>query len=254
MALRGRLVALEGPSGVGKSTTARYLSDRSGWGTLSEAFVRLEPSRSLAFGSVSELITIEEALLDEEWRRYREARRRCRRGENVVADTGFLGPLTYTAGLVALGRSPPSALATIGPAVRTRFFQGELGWPDGIIYLDLAPAELLHRSSNDPLGHSGPLAARHHAVGRFERGFYLGFLMRRWPGRVVRVPASAPPHAVAQRVGAIASGFPPSEPSLEETMAVIDRLVERPRPAAPRAARTPATLKRGTRPLRPPRR
>ena len=254
MALCGRLVALEGASGVGKSTLARLLRDRWGWGTLAEAFSRLRPVPGLEFGSSEELIAIEETLLEEECRRYREARRRCRRGEDVVADTGFLGPLTYTAGLVALGRAPSSALRAVRRKVQVRFSLGELGWPDGILYLDLAPAELRRRSVRDPVGHPEPLAARHRAVGRFERAFYLRILAPLWPGRVVLVPATASPSVVAWRANTIASGFPRSAPRVETTREIVDLLLTSTRRGATRVARAPATLKKGTRPHVAPRR
>lgn len=239
---------------MGKSTTARLLRERRGWGTLPEACARLRPPPSLEFGSPSELIALEEELLAEECRRYREARRRCRRGESVVADTGFLGPLTYTAGLVALGRSPRSVLRTIRRAVEVRFVRGELGWPDGTIYLDLEPSGLRRRTANDPLGHPESLAERHRAVARFERRFFLRSLARRWPERVVLLRASASPEAVARRADAIASGFPRFEPSLEETVAALDPLAANSRSPAVRGARASATLKKDTRPPRAPRR
>lgn len=245
--LRGRLVALEGPSGIGKSTTARLLHERQGWGMLAEAFDRLQPPPSLEFGSVAELVAIEERLLDEECRRFREARGRCRRGEDVVADTGFLGPLTYTAGLVALGRSPPSALSTVRAAVEARLARGELGGPDGTIYLELTPSELRRRSSTDPHGLPEALAARHRAVARFERRSYFEALARRWPGRVVILPASADPPTLAQRAGAIAAGFPRREPTREGLTGIVDLVVACARSSADRAVRSSAILKKDPR-------
>ena len=254
MTVRGRLVALEGRSGVGKSTTVRLLSDRLGWRAVPEAISRLDPPPSLVFRSSAELVRIEEALLDEERRRYREATRRCRRGEDVVADTAFLGPLTYTAGLVARGWAPPAVLARIHRVVRDRLLRRELGWPDGIVYLDLPTSELRRRSSHDRLGHPEPLAARHRSVGRFERQFYLRVLSRRWPSRFVRVPTFASPEAVVERVNGIAREFPRSEPPIGQGTEIVDLLGPGTGTSRARAARSSATLKSGTWPPRAPRR
>ncbi len=254
MTVRGRLVALEGPSGAGKSTIVRLLADREGWSAMPEAFSRLESPPPLDFRSPAELLRIESVLLDEEGRRYREARRWCRRGEDVIADTNFLGPLTYTAGLVALGRAPPSVLGAVHRAVRRRLLRGELGWPDGIVYLDLPFSELRHRAARDPIGHPEPLATRHRSVARFERRFYLRVLSKRWPDRSVRVPADAPPAAVVERVSALAGGFPRTAPPIAERMDLVDLLGAGTRESRVRAARAPATLKSGTSPPRAPRR
>ena len=113
---RGRLVALEGGSASGKSTLVTAAARTFGWRPLAEAFDRLDPAPSLDFDSPRELLRLEATLLAEEVRRYHEARRLTERGATVLADTGFLGPLTYTLGLVERGRAP----ASVAPRQRSK--------------------------------------------------------------------------------------------------------------------------------------
>jgi len=99
----GRIVALEGRSGVGKSRLLRFLLDRHPeWVGIPEAYERLRPRPSLDVPDRVELGTVERRLLREERRRYREAIRRRAEGRTVILDTGPFGPLTYAVGLARL--------------------------------------------------------------------------------------------------------------------------------------------------------
>src|SRR5579863_7292459 len=95
-----RIVALEGTSGVGKSRVARALAlPGSGTVLLPEAYDRLDPAPSLAVPDRRALWGVEARLLRAEVGRYREALRWRGQGRVVIADTGFLGPLTYSVGM-----------------------------------------------------------------------------------------------------------------------------------------------------------
>ncbi|MFY9717656.1 MAG: hypothetical protein WAK40_06970, partial [Thermoplasmata archaeon] len=101
------VVAVEGISGSGKSTLVARAADEFGWVPLAEAYDRLEPRPALGVRSAPALERVERQLFEEDGRRFEAAQALVRRGATVLADTGFLGPLTYTAGLVALGAVPP---------------------------------------------------------------------------------------------------------------------------------------------------
>lgn len=223
MRRRGRIIALEGPSGAGKTTITRVAARAFGWVPLKEAFERLEPPPSLRFRTSKELLSLETSLLAEEARRYRVAVERRRAGQTVVADTGFLGPLTYTAGLVTLGAAPPRVFEQLRSLLERGESSGRIGLPDQIAYLDVPGRARRSRSSRDPRGHPKEFAARHEAVGREERTFYRSLARGPLSGRVHFVSGTGPPETVAERVrAAVASpGGPPS------TGATLDDLLAR---------------------------
>ena len=254
MSTLGRLIALEGPSGVGKSTTALRVAPHLGWYPLAEAFARLRPPPSLAFRTGPGLVTLEERLLAEEGRRYGEAIGRSRRGQRVLADTGFLGPLTYAAGLVAGGWTQPAVLDRVRRTFDRRWAEGKIGWPDAVLYLDLPGPALALRAARDTEGHPKALALRHRSVARFERAFYLHDLERCWPGRVIRIPAAGSPLAVARRVEAALGHLPRPGAGEVPDSRPFDRLVRRAEAAAARRSRSAAILKKGTRSHGAPRR
>ena len=105
------VVSVDGPSAAGKSTVVARAAALFGWVPLAEAFDRIDPAPDLRFSSDRELEELERTLLEEDARRYRNALSLRATGLTVVTDTGFLGPLTYTAGLVALGRASPTGAA-----------------------------------------------------------------------------------------------------------------------------------------------
>ena len=107
------IVSIDGPSATGKSTVVGTAAATLGWVPLAEAFDRLDPTPDLRFRSDRELAELERALLEEDGRRWTLAREIRGRRLTVVTDTGFLGALTYTEGLVVLGVGP--APGSAGP-------------------------------------------------------------------------------------------------------------------------------------------
>jgi thymidylate kinase len=195
----GRVVALEGPSGAGKSTAASRLAPRLGGIRLAEAYRRLRPTPSLALGTPRELAGLEARLLHEELRRYVEARRLADRGRVVVVDTGFLGPISYSRALVALGLAPPSLVGRLVHRAGQALAHGRWGFPDLTIYLSVGDRELRRRVATDPVGHPPAWAARHSAAGRIERTLYRQVLAPLLGPHFVSVPASGSPAGVVRR-------------------------------------------------------
>jgi len=212
----GRLVAVEGGSASGKTTLVRVTARRLGWRPLAEAVDRLDPSPSIEFASPRELLQLEETLLAEEVRRYREARAWCHGGFTVIADTGFLGPLTYTRGLVDLHRAPGSVMRTLERSARALVAKGALGIPDLTVYLRTTPRERAFRARSSAPAHPSGLRARHEAVGRVESRLYREVFPRLLPDRFRTLRAKAGPIPLSARLSAIASagdGGPPSNRS-----------------------------------------
>lgn len=253
MPRRPLLIALDGPSGAGKTTVAREAARAFGWLYLPEAYARLEPPPSLRFSSTRELVGLERLLLVEEARRYREARAELGRGRTVVGDTGFLGPLTYAAGLVALGEAPRAAFGELRRFVE-RLGRRAPGLPDVLVYLDVPPRLRRSRVANDPRGHPHLLAALHEAVGREERRFYLGAAARLLGRRFVRLPGQGGTERVARRLGEAVRNlvpWPAPRDLPKELLDALDRLA-RP-PGRPTSRRAPATVKKKTPSARDPR-
>ncbi len=249
MPRKGRIVALEGESAVGKSTVAALLARRVDGALLAEAYDRLRPSPSLSFRNDRELFVLETALLREEVRRYRAARALALRGLTVVADTGFLGPLSYTAGLVVLGRCAPATYARLLRAATPLLRAGSLGVADLTVLLTAPRAVLARRAARDPGRHPAEFRERHRAVGRLERSQFLGELARAFPGRVVRVSATGEPERTVGRIEKRLAGLT----VLREPAGRVSALLAAWRPAPPSGtARRAATLKKGTPPARVP--
>jgi len=183
MGERGRVIALEGGSAAGKTTLVRAAAQQLGGYPLAEAVDRLDPSPSLEFSSSRELLQLESLLLTEESRRYREARRAAQRGETVFADTGFLGPVTYTRGLVALGRAGAPVYRSVERIARDLVDRGALGIPDLTVYLATTPRERARRARADRPHHARPEFARHEAVGAVERTYFEELFPDALPGR-----------------------------------------------------------------------
>ncbi len=194
------IVALEGPSAAGKSTTAARLAARRGWAVIAEAVDRLDPPPSLRLGSESELLALETKLLKEEERRFAAAARLAAQGTTVVCDTGFLGPLSYTAGLRATGRCEARTFRRLLAVVRRQARAERLGLADLSVYLAAPPPVRSARARADPVRHPPEFRARHEEVGRFEWEVYRPWLAARQPGRVVVVRSTGDAEAVARAV------------------------------------------------------
>jgi hypothetical protein len=145
----------------------------SGWMVLLEAYRQMRRPPSLEFHSAAELVDLERRLIREDSKRYLEARTRAAAGGTVLADTGFLGPLTYTWALVGIGAAPPSALTAVVQFARELSERGEWGLADAYVYLDTPTSIRSDRVRRDPAGHPADLARRHERVGGLERRFYL---------------------------------------------------------------------------------
>ena len=251
MARRGRLIAIEGASGSGKTTLVQAAARSLGWRPLAEAFDRLDPAPSLEFGSPRELLWLEAVLLTEEVHRYDEARRATARGETVLADTGFLGPLTYTRGLADLGRVPIATARTVERTVRSLLRGGALGVPDLTVYLTTTVAERRRRARSRGRRSSASLEARHEAVGVIERRFFDEAFASALPGRFRRLRADGRPTDLARRLETLVRTARPTPLSRTEALRLLAR--RRP-PAGKDAVRASApTVKKPTRPAPLPR-
>jgi thymidylate kinase len=198
---RGLVIAVDGPSGAGKSTVTARTAREFGWAPLAEAFDRLTPAPSLDVDADRTLIATERALLGEDGRRWRAARDLADRGTTVVADTGFLGTLTYTAGLGALGLAAPRVLPKLLDEAARRATRSAWGLPDLEVYLACPPSVREARAGRDPVRHPPKLRARHHAVGRLEEGFYRTVLPAVLGRRAIVIRSDGTVDEVVRRVG-----------------------------------------------------
>jgi hypothetical protein len=198
--MRGRVVAVEGPSAAGKSRAVREVAPALGAAPLAEAYDRLTPRPPLRWDSPEALLRLERRLLAEEARRYREARELAVAGALVIADTGFLGPLTYTQALVAHGWAPARVLVRLVEDARTLASEGRWGLPDAWVYLRTSPAERQRRAALDPRGHPASLRRRHERVGASELRFYRERVAPAFGIRFRFVSGTGAPGEVAARV------------------------------------------------------
>jgi thymidylate kinase len=198
--MRGRLVAVEGPSASGKSRAVRGASRRLGATVLPEAYDRIRPALALTWTSAAGLRRLERRLLRDDGRRYREGRERSTGGATVLADTGFLGPLTYTAGLVRLGLAPRPVLVDLLQRARASEAEGQWGLPDAIVYLRTPLAERRRRAEGDPQRHPAHLRRRHEAVATEESRFYRTVVAPEYRDRFVFVSGRGSPDDVVARL------------------------------------------------------
>lgn len=242
----GRLVAVEGPSAVGKTTVTRRIAETSDWTLLGEASLRLRPRLGLRFGSPAELRRIEERLIAEERRRSETARQLTERGVDVLLDTAFFGPATYTAAVARLDPTYAPVAARIVGSVAQDVRTDRLRVPDRVVYLSASDRVLQARAAASRSVHPSRLAERHRMVGPIERGFWTAVASES-RGAVRTLSALGSPASAASRlVRELARPAPP----------LPKRLVLRHLEELRRSAETPVAeiVKNRARSRRPPRR
>jgi hypothetical protein len=229
------IVAVDGPSAAGKSTLVGQAARALGAVPLAEAYDRVEPPVDLRFDTPQALRSIEVALLAEEARRWQAARALRAEGWTVVADTDFLGPLTYTAGLVRLGRAEPALFTALLRRARRLAHDGRWGLPDGLVYLSTPAATRRERVRRDPDRHPADLAVRHEAVGVHEERLYRALRAAALPGRVAWISGASPTARLVPPVARFARSLAPqrgADRSLSLVLAVLERSVVPPSPGA----------------------
>ncbi len=252
---RPTIMAIEGPSASGKSSLVAHLAPRLDAVPISEAYARLDPRPNLRFRSVRDLERLERVLLDEECRRWATAAALRRSGRSVLLDSGFVGPVTYTAGLVAAGYAPPALFDDVSDRALALARRGRLGAPDGTVFLRVGEAERRRRSARDPEGHPADLQAIHRPVARVEAVLYHTAIAHVLGARLRFVDGTGPVEAVARRVGALLPRVPPTPASTRAAVGLV-RAVERAghRLLGEGRDRASATVKKGTRSRPNPRR
>jgi thymidylate kinase len=139
------VIALEGPSGAGKTSVAARLAPLLGGTAVAEAYDRLGRSVPLAFHGRDELSDLERTLLREEGRRWTEAVELRTRGSTAVLDTATFGPLTYAWGLREGVDGGLDVVLELVRTVRRMAIGGRWGIPDLTVYLRTEPQLLEKR-------------------------------------------------------------------------------------------------------------
>ncbi|MCI4373162.1 MAG: ATP-binding protein [Thermoplasmata archaeon] len=209
----GWLVAVEGPSGAGKTSAVHALARRTGRPMLAEAVDRIRPVPRLTWSSDAELLRLESRLLAEDAARYREGRRLARSGATVLADTGFLGPLTYTAGLIREHLAPPELLGALLRTAAEWAREGRWGLPDAVLYVRTSDATRHRRATADPAGHPPSLQLRHQRVAAVEFELY----------RTVVRPTLGPRLRFVSGEGTVEEVVPRLDRALSRTRSVAGR-------------------------------
>ncbi|HTP54516.1 MAG TPA: hypothetical protein VML94_06120 [Thermoplasmata archaeon] len=222
------VVAIEGISGAGKSTLVARAAAEFGWSPLAEAYDRLDPRPAIGVRTPPALARIERRLLDEERRRFENARALVRHGATVLADTGFLGPLTYTAGLAALGVVPRPMTTALLARTRRWARAGRWGAPDAIVYLATRAPTRRRRAKRDPARHPPALAVRHERVGLLEERFYATTVTRLLPGRLLRLDGERPIDRLVPALGRIVRRAVPLADRARTALRLLDGFAEFP--------------------------
>lgn len=252
------LVAVEGHSGIGKSAISRALARSLGALWIAEAFDRVRPRLDLEVRDAAALLRVERRLLLEETARYREATDARRRGRVVVLDTGFLGPVSYAAGLARIEPRFRPALRPLGRDAIRSVRRASLGLADVTVHLRLDGPETLRRIERSWRRHPARWRERHRRVGRIERRLLRTALRPLGPGRVIDVDARGAPGAIVRAVRRALGGRPRGTgPSPRLALAAVRTLLRgaspeaRPRGAPRKRPRPAATVKSGTPSRRP---
>lgn len=199
---RGPIVAVEGPSGVGKSTLVAGLGLPGRIEGIEEAYRLTARPLRLRYHGERELDRIERRLYLLDRARWQRAARRARSGRTVVLDTGPLGTITYTWGLVRLGLADPVTLARAIDRFDADLDRGVMGLPDGVLFLVAPAATRRKRVEADPVGHRVGDRQRFETVGRLEQRLWNRawgpLLGRRW-GRLSAAGTAAEVRAEARR-------------------------------------------------------
>lgn len=249
--MRAIIVALAGSSASGKTTVAATLARRYRWARIDEAFDRLRPRPSLRFDSQAQLVRLELRLLDEEARRFREARTLALGGRVVVADTPFLDPVAYTVGLRVLGLASAATFRTVVGYARRLALQRRLGLPDLTIRLTVSAATRRARAAGSPARHPRAFQERHERVGEAEEAILARWWAARSPGRTRVIRARGPTTSTAERIQRAArQAIPVRDPCLAAAR-VLEELARL--PAGRPVVDGRVNLKKGTQPPRPPR-
>lgn len=230
------MIALEGASGVGKTATSRTLARTLSASRIPEAYDRLRPAPTLEFRDLEELVDLETTLLYEESRRYLEAGRSLGHGADVVLDTGFLGPVTFSAGLAHLDPRWTPAARRIARTAERLVRAGRLGLPDVTIYLDLGAEAVAARVAADPAGHPPERADLYARVATWERRLWVEHFPVGAPGRLIAVRADRPvPSIVRKLTGRLAEVPARRPPSSSEATRTVRSFTPGPprRPAPP---------------------
>jgi hypothetical protein len=196
----GRLVALEGMSGIGKSRAARELA-AGGHGifVVPEAFDRMADPPALVVPDRAALWAVERGLFREELRRCRRAVDRRSRGHLVLVDTGFLGPLTYSIGM-ATWDPRRDIVAPMRALYEQAALASHLELPDLTILLEVSDSTRRRRTAADPIGHPSALRRRHARIGAIEHRLWSGTIARSLGRRFAVVSGAGSPSAVAGRI------------------------------------------------------
>jgi thymidylate kinase len=220
------ILALEGPSGVGKSAVAARLAPLLGATIVPEAYDRLGRSFSLTFHGRDELADLERQLVREDGRRWTDAVEMRGRGTLVLLDTGTFAPLAYSWGLREGVDGALDVVLELARTVRRMVASGKWGLPDLTVYIDVPDSVARARARLDPVGHPPETADRHAAVGRWERLLYGREFPRVLPGRFLSVAGEGTPGEIALGIQERLERMGPLPPATPREADLLLRLFE----------------------------